>query len=56
MLQNVLMVIAVFLMVFGIISSISKIVEACLNKEDTKLWLDMIIISIGLSYLIWYCN
>lgn len=50
------MVIAVFLIVLGILSFISKLAVAIANRTKYNLVLELIIITIGLSYLIWYCN
>lgn len=50
------MIVATFLVVFGICSFILRIVEALANKTNNSLWTEMFMITIGLSYLIWYCN
>lgn len=48
------MVIAVFLIVAGIASTILKLLDK--NKLYVTLWPQVIMLTIGISYLIWYCN
>lgn len=59
--QTILMCIAVFMVVFGLVNFIMKMVGAIgniINKTSFKynLNIEIIMITIGISYLIWYCH
>ena len=56
MIQTIILFIAVFLFICGIIGIINKIVDTVLNGNTNKLLFNLIIITIGLTYIIWYCN
>lgn len=66
MLETVLMMLAVFLMVFGILSFIAKVIafketplydaKGNMTRKSFRFDIEIIMISISLSYLIWYCN
>lgn len=56
MLETVLMVLAVFLMVFGISLFVIMITEAIVERKQSSFIVEALMIAIGLSYLIWYCN
>jgi hypothetical protein len=52
--EVVCMIIAVFLVVLGIASTIIKLLDR--NRLHVTLWSEVIMLTIGISYLIWYCN
>ena len=52
--QMICMVIAVFLIVASIASAIIKLLDR--NKLYVTLWPQVIMLTIGISYLVWYCN
>lgn len=59
--QTILMCIAVLFVVVGCASTLSKIIQALtcsILKQNFKynLVIDIILVSIGISYLIWYCQ
>ena len=50
------MVIAVLMLAIGIITAVCRIVESVNLKKNYSMVPQIIMITIGLSYLIWYCN
>ena len=70
--QLILMIIAVFLLVAGVLSVLKKLLNKAIelrshttNDEKTTIvrklnrvnfWSECFMIAVGLSYLIWYCN
>jgi hypothetical protein len=56
MVKTIILFIAVFLFIFGIIGLINKIVDTILNGHKNTLLFNLIVITIGLTYIIWYCN
>ena len=59
--QTILMCIAVFDVVWGLALMLMKMVGAIsnsINKTNFKynIFMEIIMITIGISYLIWYCN
>ena len=66
MIQTILMIIAVFLVVLGIMSFTTKTIafketpwmnhKGEVIKKNIYFTLELILLTIGLSYLIWYCN
>lgn len=51
-----LMVLAVFLIVSDVVSLIIKFTKAIVYKRNDTVWAEIVWITIGLSYLIWFCN
>lgn len=56
MIQTIILFIAVFLFICGIVGIINKIIDTILNSNINKLIFNIIIITIGLTYILWYCN
>lgn len=51
------MIIAVFCVVIAGISMLNKFVKAIQTKYGSyTLYIEIILVTIGISYLIWYCN
>lgn len=57
MLQIILMIVATVMLVCGIVSIIQKILDIVVNNLRYQSFIiEVILIIIGLSYLIWFCN
>lgn len=56
MLQIILMIIAVYAIIISTISSIIKLASAIKYGTTQKLIVEPIFMTIGISYLIWFCN
>ena len=54
--QTIFLVIAVFLVVFGIIATVVDLTKAIVVNRSYNFFPQIIMITIGLSYIIWYCN
>lgn len=59
--QTIVMIIAVFIVVWGLALMLMKMVSAIasiINKTSYKcnIFIEIIMITIGISYLIWYCQ
>ena len=54
--QTIVMVAAVFLAIGGITRMLIKLIGAIIDRQKVNLIAQIIIISISISYLIWYCN
>ena len=52
----VLLVIAVWLLVRGLISAMIRIAEYLKTGREVTLTVNVIFIIIGLSYILWWCN
>ena len=52
----VLLVIAVWMLVHGIISTTLRIIEFVKIDREINLTANIIFITIGLSYILWWCN
>ena len=57
MIEIIILFIAVFLFIYGIVCIIGNIRNGIYNNEKDKLLIKIIIITtIGLTYILWYCN
>ena len=54
--QIICMIIAVFLVVEGILGAVMNVVNAIHANEDPKWFGVILFLTVGLSYLIWFCN
>ena len=56
MIQTIILFIAVFLFMYGITCIITNIVSSIIGWKDSNLLPRIIIATIGLTYILWYCN
>lgn len=56
MIQTIILFIAVFLFIYGITCIITNIINVIYNEGSTNLVSRVIITTIGLTYILWYCN
>ena len=56
MIEIIILFIAVFLFIYGITCIITNILNAIYNGEKTDLFIRIMIASVGLTYILWYCN
>ena len=54
--QTILMCIAVFMVILGLVSFIIRLAKVIIEKNTTIFLGEVILLTIGISYLIWYCN
>jgi len=57
MIQTIILFIAVLIFIYSIISILTNIVKYTLNlKAKDNFIIEIIFITIGLTYILWYCN
>lgn len=57
MIKTIILFIAIFIFIYSIISILVNTVKFIMNIEATTYFItEIITISIGLTYIIWYCN
>ena len=56
MIQTIFLFIAVFLFIYGITCIITNIINSLHSWKNSNLIPRVIITTIGLTYILWYCN
>ena len=57
MIQTIILFIAVLIFIYGIMSTIMNVLKFATNtKLYGNLVIETILITIGLTYILWYCN
>ena len=56
MIQTIILFVAVFLFIYGITCIVTNIINVIYNDGRTNIVPRIIIATIGLTYILWYCN
>lgn len=52
MITMILLYVACFMVTFGVISTVNKVAR----RDRYSLWIEVIMVSIGMTYILWFCN